>query len=201
MWITKFSHACVRVEDAGRVLVIDPGVWSEPDALNGADAVLVTHEHADHIDVRRLADLGAPVYAPAGADVGPLDVHRVRSGETFTAAAFTVRALGGRHAVTHGDQPDCANLSYLVNGLLYHPGDSLHVPAEPVETLLVPVQAPWLKLTEAIDFVRAIRPERAYGIHDAMINERGLASANRWLTEETAVYRWLAPRETPEDGR
>jgi L-ascorbate metabolism protein UlaG (beta-lactamase superfamily) len=67
MRITKFTHSCVRFERAGRVLVIDPGVWSEPGALIGADAVLVTHEHVDHIDVLRLAGLGVPVYAPTSA--------------------------------------------------------------------------------------------------------------------------------------
>jgi L-ascorbate metabolism protein UlaG (beta-lactamase superfamily) len=194
--ITKYTHACVRVEHGGRVLVIDPGTWSEPRALLGADAVLVTHEHTDHIDVLRLAGLGVPVYAPADADIPGLDVTGVRPDQEFTAAGFTVRAVGGRHAVIYGGKPDCANLGYLVEGSLYHPGDSLHVPAEPVETLLVPTQGSWLKLDEAIDFIRAVNPERAYAIHDAQLNGRGLASANAWLTEESSSYRWLAPGET-----
>ncbi|MEU8362762.1 MBL fold metallo-hydrolase [Nonomuraea sp. NPDC048882] len=158
MKITKYTHACVRLEHEGRVLVIDLGTWSEPSALTGADAV--------------------------------------RVGETFTAAGFRVRAAGGRHAPIYGGRPDCANLGYLVDGTLYHPGDSLHVPAEPVETLLVPLQAPWLKTAEVIDFVRAVAPERAFGIHDGQINERGLASVNGWLGQETRHrYRWLAPLE------
>jgi L-ascorbate metabolism protein UlaG (beta-lactamase superfamily) len=199
--ITKFTHACVRLEHAGRVLVIDPGVWSEPRALRGADAVLVTHEHVDHVDVLRLVGLGVPVFAPAGADLTldglALAVTEVRAGETFTAAGLPVRAVGGRHATIYGGQPDCANLGYVVGDSVYHPGDSLHVPEVPVETLLVPAQASWLKLNEAIDFVRAVRPERAFPIHDAQLNERGLESVNGWMSEETdAGYRYLAPGET-----
>lgn len=196
MHLTKYTHACVRLESDGRVLVIDPGIWSEPHALVGADAVLVTHEHADHVDRLRLAGLGVPVYAPAGAEIPALDVVRVESGEEFSAAGFAVRAVGGRHATIYGGRPDCANLGYLVDGV-YHPGDSLHVPDQPVQTLLVPAHGSWMKLDEAIDFVRAVRPARTFAIHDAQVNERGLESINGWFADETdAGYRWLAPGET-----
>ncbi|WP_431962293.1 MBL fold metallo-hydrolase [Actinacidiphila sp. bgisy160] len=197
MRITKYTHACVRVEHEGRVLVIDPGTWSEPAALAGADAVLVTHEHSDHVDVLRLAGLGVPVYAPAGADIPRLESARVGAGTEFTAAGFRVRAVGGRHAPVHAGRPDCVNLGYVVDDTLYHPGDALHVPAQPVETLMVPLQASWLKTTEAIDFVNAVAPRRTFGIHDGQINERGLGSVNGWLAEQTDHgYRYLRPGES-----
>ncbi|MFE5804915.1 MBL fold metallo-hydrolase [Streptomyces sp. NPDC056491] len=197
MRITKYTHACVRIEHEGRVLVIDPGTWSEPAALAGADAVLVTHEHTDHVDVLRLAGLGVPVHAPAGADIPRLEVLGVSSGTEFTAAGFRIRAVGGRHAFIYAGQPDCANLGYVIDDAVYHPGDSLHVPEQPVETLLVPVQGSWLKMAEAIDFVKAVKPQRAFGIHDAQINDRGLGSVNGWLEEETDHgYRYLRPGES-----
>lgn len=197
MRITKYTHACVRIEHDGRVLVVDPGTWSEPVALAGADAVLVTHEHADHIDVLRLVGLGVPVYAPLDANISRLDITGVSSGEEFTAAGFRVRAVGGRHAFIYGGQPDCANLGYIIDEAVYHPGDSLHVPEQPIETLLVPAQGSWMKTAEAIDFVKAITPQRAFAIHDAQINDRGLSSVNGWLTEETdSGYRYLAPGQS-----
>ncbi|MEV6110181.1 MBL fold metallo-hydrolase [Streptomyces sp. NPDC051940] len=202
MRLIKYTHSCVRLEAPdGRVLVIDPGVWSEPRALDGADAVLVTHEHADHVDVLRLAGLasqtGVPVYAPDGAALPGVDFVPVSPGEVFEAAGFRVGAHGGRHALIYGGLPDCANLGYLVDGAVYHPGDSLHVPDVPVETLLVPLQGSWMRIGEAIDFVRAVRPDRAFGIHDAQVNEHGLAGASGWMEEECGVdYRWLAPGTT-----
>jgi len=197
MRITKYTHACVRLEHDGRVLVIDPGTWSEPAALTGADAVLVTHEHADHVDVLRLAGLGVPVYAPAEADIPRLEVTGVASDAEFTAAGFHVRAVGERHAFIYGGQPDCANLGYIVDEAVYHPGDALHVPDQPIETLLVPAQGSWMKMAEAIDFVKAVKPQRAFAIHDAQINDRGLSSVNGWLTEETdSGYRYLQPGES-----
>ncbi|MET8274599.1 MBL fold metallo-hydrolase [Streptomyces sp. NPDC005134] len=197
MRITKYTHACVRLEHDGRVLVIDPGMWSEPAALTGADAVLVTHEHADHVDVLRLAGLGVPVYAPAEADIPRLEVTGVASNAEFTAAGFRVRAVGERHAFIYGGQPDCANLGYIIDEAVYHPGDALHVPEQSIETLLVPAQGSWMKMAEAIDFVKAVKPQRAFAIHDAQINDRGLSSVNGWLAEETdSGYRYLMPGES-----
>jgi L-ascorbate metabolism protein UlaG (beta-lactamase superfamily) len=203
MRITKFTHSCVRLEDASRVLVIDPGVWSEAGALLGAGAVLVTHEHVDHIDTLRLAGIGVPVFVPEGADlpelarVRPFDVVRVSPGDEFEAAGFRVRAVGGEHAVVYGDRSSCVNLGYVVDGHAYHPGDSLHVPAAGVETLFVPLQASWLKTAEAIDFVRAVDPRRTVPIHEGQVNERGLDILNHHLAANTTNgYRYLAARES-----
>ena len=49
MELVKHGHACVSLGKAGRRLVIDPGAWTEPEALREADAVLVTHDHVDHV--------------------------------------------------------------------------------------------------------------------------------------------------------
>lgn len=195
--ITRYTHSCVRIERDGTALVIDPGVWSEPSALHGADAVLVTHEHGDHIDVLRLAGLGVPVYAPADARISGLDMIGVKSGESFTAAGFTVAAVGTRHAPVFEDEPDCANRGYIIEDRIYHPGDALLVPDQPIETLFVPLQASWLKTAEAISFLRAVGPERAFGIHDAQINSRGLRGINNWLTDQGQHgYRYLTPGES-----
>jgi L-ascorbate metabolism protein UlaG (beta-lactamase superfamily) len=194
--ITRYTHSCVRIERNGTVLVVDPGIWSEPSALRGADAVLITHEHTDHIDVLRLAGLGVPVYAPTDARITGLDVIRVQPGKPFTAAGFAVTPVGARHAQVFEDEPDCANQGYIIEGRLYHPGDALFVPDQAVETLLVPLQASWLKTAEAISFLRAVGPQRAFGIHDAQINSRGLRGANGWLTEQGRHgYQYLAPGE------
>jgi L-ascorbate metabolism protein UlaG (beta-lactamase superfamily) len=194
--LTKYTHSCVRIERNGAVLVVDPGIWSEPSALYGADAVLITHEHSDHIDVLRLAGLGVPVYGPADARIIGLDVIRVQPGKPFTAAGFAVTPVGARHAAVFEDEPDCANQGYIIEDRIYHPGDALFVPDQPVETLLVPLQASWLKTAEAISFLRAVRPKRAFGIHDAQINSRGLHGANNWLTKQGGHgYQYLAPSE------
>ena len=197
MRIIKYTHSCVRLERDGRVLVIDPGIWSEPSALRGADAVLVTHEHADHLDALRLAGLGVPVYAPAAATIPGLSTQPLTADETLEVAGFTVRAVDAGHAKIHNGLPDCAHLAFLIDGV-YHPGDSVHVPDATVSTLFVPVHGSWLKTHEAIEFVRAVAPDRAIGIHEGQLNERGLESVNGWLAEINPQYRYLVPGDSAD---
>ena len=86
--ITKLTHACVRLSIGGAVLLIDPSTWSEPEEFVGADACLITHEHADHVDPDRLAPLGIPVFVPEGAQIDGLEVTRVAARSTFSAAGI-----------------------------------------------------------------------------------------------------------------
>ncbi|GGO59965.1 MBL fold metallo-hydrolase [Streptomyces lasiicapitis] len=179
--LTKKSHACVRLEKDGRLLVIDPGGFSEDDAAAGADAVLVTHEHPDHFDEDRLraaleANPAAEIWTLASvADqisaAFPGRVHTVGHGDTFTAAGFDVQVHGELHAVIHPDLPRVTNVGYLVDGAVFHPGDAFTVPEQPVDTLMVPVMAPWNKIAEVIEYVREVKPRRAYDIHDALLTD------------------------------
>jgi L-ascorbate metabolism protein UlaG (beta-lactamase superfamily) len=190
--LTKYSHACVRLERDGGVLVIDPGIWTEPEAAGGADAVLVTHWHADHADRDGLAGLDVDVYGPRAGGVIP-----VGPGDRFETAGFRIRAVGGRHAAVYGGQPDMTNVGYVVDGAYYHPGDSFHVPdrAGGIRVLLVPVQGSWMKIGEAADFANAIGAERVIGMHEGQLNARGLAAANGWLGRAVPRYRYLGPGE------
>ncbi|GHF59867.1 MBL fold metallo-hydrolase [Streptomyces thermodiastaticus] len=182
MKLTKMSHACVRLEKEGRTLVIDPGGLSEEDAAVGADAILITHEHFDHFHEGRLraaleAEPAAEIWtlrsvAEQISAAFPGRVHTVGHGDTFTAAGFDVQVHGELHAVIHPDIPRITNVGYLVDGgRLFHPGDAFTVPDQPVETLMLPVMAPWSKVAEVIDYVREVRPQRAYDVHDALLTD------------------------------
>ncbi len=181
MQLTKFTHACVRLDDGDRSVAIDPGVFSEVgDALDGVAAILITHEHPDHIDAEKVrAALGRDsrlrLYAPESvaatlADLGE-QVVAVQSGAEFEAGGFAVRAFGGQHALIHPAIPMVANLGYLIDGAVYHPGDSFTVPSAPVATLLLPSSAPWSKASEVIDFAIAVRAPRVHQIHDSLVTD------------------------------
>lgn len=189
MQLTKQGHACVRLTQDGPALVIDPGGFTEAEAVNGVAAVLITHEHPDHFNeghVRAALDADPSVEVWTLASVAtqlsaayPGRVHTVGHGDTFTAAGFEVQVHGELHAVIHPDIPRITNVGFLVNGSVFHPGDALTVPDQRIETLLLPINAPWSKAAEVVDYVREVRPTRVIDIHDGMLADPGLAVYGR----------------------
>lgn len=181
MRITKFGHACVRIEHDGRSVVLDPGMFTDPGAVDGADAVLITHEHPDHYDPERLRATDAPVFTIAAVagrirEDAPDVAERVtvvRPGEQLEAG-LPVRVVGELHAVIHPEFPRFDNSGYVLtcgDAKIYHPGDSLELPGEEVDVLCVPASAPWLKASEAVDFARAVRAPRNLAIHDRVYTD------------------------------
>jgi L-ascorbate metabolism protein UlaG (beta-lactamase superfamily) len=210
MELTKLGHACVWLEKDGARLVIDPGVWSGPGMLAGASAVLVTHEHPDHLDTPAVLaaladDPGLQVWTneavAAHLSGAARQVHVVKDGDAFTAAGFSVHVYGHEHAVIHRSVPVIPNTGFAVDGEVFHPGDALTVPQDPMGTVLVPYNAPWLKVSEMIDYVRAVAPVRAYAIHDGLLNANGLglmANLLQLAQPEGAQYARLEPGTSVE---
>jgi L-ascorbate metabolism protein UlaG (beta-lactamase superfamily) len=184
MRMTKLGHSCVRLERDGQQIVLDPGVWSGADPLAGANAALITHQHADHLDtgVVRAAlerdpamELWTNSVVAEQFEVFGDRVHAVGDGDAFTAAGFDVRVYGRDHAVIHPDLPVIPNIGFAVDGKLFHPGDSFTVPGEHVENLLLPISAPWLKASELVNYARTVGPSMSYAIHDEVLSANGIA--------------------------
>ncbi|MGR0159559.1 MBL fold metallo-hydrolase [Paenarthrobacter nitroguajacolicus] len=216
MKLTKYTHACVRLEKDGKVLVIDPGTFSESaEALDGAQAVLVTHEHNDHIDQPAVtaalrSNTMLEVHAPAGVAAALKEngdvadrVHAVEPNSRLEAAGFGIRTFGGQHALIHAQIPVVANIGYLVEENVFHPGDSFVVPdGITVQTLLVPIHAPWSKVGEVVDYVISVRAPKAFPVHDALLNDLGRGIVEGHVTRIGArygtTYAPLAPGESVE---
>ncbi len=206
MRLTKHGHSCVRVEHDGVRLVIDPGVFTAREAVADASAILVTHVHPDHVDVGHLQAVDAPIWTIA--EVAEEVLATVPSlAERITVLepgaeldlGLRVRTVGELHAVIHPELPRFHNSGYLVEAgstTLFHPGDSLTLPGVAVDVACIPVSAPWLKVSEAIDFARDLGAPVNLAIHDEIYSEAGLGIVDghlRRFLEPGGRYERLTP--------
>ena len=184
MRLQKLGHSCLLVESGGARLLIDPGTFSSGfDNLDGLTAVLVTHQHPDHLDVGKLPGLlernpSMQVVADSGTAQLLRDEHGVEAsvalaGETFDLGV-RVDVVGAMHAEIHPDLPRVPNVGYLVDDRLLHPGDALDVTDREVEILALPTMAPWMRMADAVEFLRALAPKIAVPIHDGLLRSPDL---------------------------
>ena len=199
MRLIKHGHSCVRLETGSSAVVLDPGMFTAAGAVDGATAVLITHEHSDHWTPDNLRATDAPVFTIAAvaaqiAEQAPDVSERVTvvtPGQSFDVGV-PVEVVGEKHAVIHPELPHFDNSGYLlsVDGTtFFHPGDALTVPGSAPDLLLLPVSAPWLKVSECIDYARDVGAPRSLAIHDAVYSDAGLGIVDGHLG------RFLAPRE------
>jgi L-ascorbate metabolism protein UlaG (beta-lactamase superfamily) len=193
MRLTKFGHSCLLVEEQGARMLLDPGTLSDGfEELQGLTAILHTHQHADHLDPARLPGLlgrnpGVRVVSDEGSakalgEAGA-EVEVVHDGDELDIGGVSARVVGRDHAVIHPDVPVIPNVGYLLGGRLFHPGDSFTLPGQPTEVLAVPIGAPWLKVSESIDYLREVGPRMAVPVHERTLSAVGMSLYYRQLEQ------------------
>lgn len=187
MRLTHLGHACLLVDSAGARILIDPGSWS-PEAFDQRDlaAILITHQHADHVDVERLpgllrANRDAPVLTdPETAELlqgKGIEARSFDGGQSEQIGEVRVSAVGEMHALIHDDIPRIRNTGMRISAdgepTLFHPGDALDAEPGEVDVLAFPLNAPWARSRDMTGFLRRLNPPHAVPIHDALLSETG----------------------------
>jgi L-ascorbate metabolism protein UlaG (beta-lactamase superfamily) len=185
MHLTRLGHAALLIETSTTRVLIDPGTFSTDwHVLTDLDAVLVTHQHGDHIDVTNIGGLldtnrqARVIVEPAVTGMlGDHETEPAAVGDVTKIGDLSVEVVGGQHAVIHESIPRIGNVGYVLattgGPRLFHPGDSYGTTPEGIDVLALPLTAPWAKVGETIDFANAIRPARMIPIHDAIVSAAG----------------------------
>lgn len=189
MKITKYEHSCVVLEEAGKRLVIDPGNFTKSlTDFSNVVGIIVTHAHPDHFDfdlVLKLqkANPQAAVYtvSTVGQELAGHRHKTVKEGEREQCGPFFLAFFGKNHARIHDSYPRQENIGVLVNNVFYYGGDSFHPPKVPVDALALPLSAPWMKISEAMDYLLSVKPKTAFPVHNAILSDIGNQIHNRML--------------------
>lgn len=185
MRVTYLGHACLLIESDYTRVLIDPGTYSEGfESLRDLDAIAVTHLHPDHVDPERFPELarvnpGARLLIEPEAiqalAIGPANVFA--AGAVTTVGGIRIEAVGGRHASNHDQVSPLGNVGLILTDSaklrLFHPGDSYDETPGDIDVLGLPLSAPWCRMSETLDFLRAVKPKVAIPIHDGLLNEAG----------------------------
>lgn len=180
MKITKFGHCCLLIEERGLILLTDPGNYNTIPDVENIDILLITHEHADHFHIDAVKSILAKnpqleiiTHESVGILLSKENIPYtpITSGEVLTRKKVTLQSIGSKHACIHKDLPLIQNTGFLINNSLFYPGDSFELPHVPVTILALPVSGPWMKLSEAIEYAKEVKPLKLFPVHDGMLRQ------------------------------
>jgi L-ascorbate metabolism protein UlaG (beta-lactamase superfamily) len=189
MKLTKYEHSCLDIEEQGQRLIIDPGAFTKSlRNLDNIVGVVVTHIHPDHFNPEIISQIvsknpSVMIFSVENVsqELTGMPHKTVNPGDREQAGPFFMAFFGGSHATIHESMPKLPNVGVMVNNLLYYPGDSFVKPGLPVHTLALPSSAPWMKISEAMDFLQEIKPRAAFPTHNALLSDIGSNIHDRLL--------------------
>lgn len=188
MKLIRHVHACVELVKNGEHIFIDPGEYGVPDNLKDASAILITHDHFDHVSISAVEECykdnsNLKIYGPKTfSERVSFPVSEVKNGDVFTVGKFKIEVIGNYQDIANLNDPPIENIGYMIDGKVLHPGDALPT-IDDVDTVLFPLAAPWAKTIDIQKYLKNYRPKQVVPIHDVILNELGVEFGLKTMSE------------------
>ncbi|MBI5139220.1 MBL fold metallo-hydrolase [Candidatus Nomurabacteria bacterium] len=180
MKIKKLGHCCLVIEVNGKRVMTDPGSFStdQKDETN-IDLILYTHEHQDHYHLETLKEVlknNPNAKIITNTAVGKLlggagiEFTKVEDGEVFDFSGVQIKGFGNLHAEIYETYGQVQNTGYMIDGLCF-PGDAFEDPKSQIDVLALPITGPWMRIKDAIDYAKMLKPRVVFPVHDAHIKD------------------------------
>ncbi len=189
--ITFLGHGSLILAFGGKVIHVDPyGKTADYAALPKADAVLVTHEHQDHLDRAALGNILKPdtelILSRKGVEVLGRGMA-LDNGEEATVLGIPLRVVPAYNIIHKRDSgqpfhPKGDGNGYILtfgDTTVYIAGDTENTPEmkalRGVDIAFLPMNLPYTMTPEMVaDAARAFRPKIVYPYHYGRTDTRKL---------------------------
>src|SRR3989344_229617 len=188
MRITKFGHSCLLVEEGKLRVLMDTGNYNPMPDVYGIDVILITHEHDDHCYLDSIKQvLGNNPQAEiitheaVGKKLATAEIvsTQIKDGEEIVRNGVSISSHGTQHARLHPDIPVVSNTGYVIAHTLYYAGDSFYDPERAIEVLALPTIGSWMKIEEAIEYAKKLKPKIVFPVHDGILIPQSRMSAQK----------------------
>jgi len=175
MKITKYPQSCLLIEHKGSRILMDPGsfVYEQYSSasLGKIDLILITHEHFDHLNTNLIGEL-KNIYNPeiwANSSVAKIIPNFVTKtiikDDTYNFKSVQINTINIPHMILPTGEPGPENTGYIVDDILFHPGDGVGAPKTDIHILALPLAGPDISPKGVVDFVKLVKPKAVVPIH------------------------------------
>lgn len=176
MIIKKYPQSHLVISKEGKKICIDPGNYTfqkgfKIEDFKDIDVFLITHQHADHMDHDKISELVTGKLVIGNADVVSkleslgVKAEEIKDGESREVEGFNITAYDLPHCLMIDGSEGPPNTGFLIDGVLFHPGDGNELEGLTADKLALPISGPSISFKTAVDFSKQLKATTLIPIH------------------------------------
>lgn len=177
MKVKKYPQSHLVISNGTSKIAIDPGMYTfqkgfKASEFSDCQAILVTHAHGDHLDadnIKAVAE-GKQIFGNAHVvehlkEIGVSAVE-IKDQQAFEAGGFEITAIDLPHCKMADGSDGPPNTGFLIEGVLFHPGDGDMAPQGITsDNVALPIAGPSITTDGALKFAEDLEAKVVIPIH------------------------------------